>query len=100
MESPNLSPGQPQQQTASPSPKSNRNKKIGILLIVGPFVGLAALMFIYAIISFLFMKTGAGASMITLIQIINIILGLLGVVFVIGTIIGPVLGIVFLLKKN
>jgi hypothetical protein len=99
MESPNLSPQQPSQPGPT-SPKSNRNKKIGILLIVGPFAGLATLMFIYAIISFLFMKTGASASMITLIQIINIILGLLGVVFVMGTIVGPILGIVFLLKKN
>lgn len=96
----NLSTGQ-----ASGQPTyvvSQRNKKIGLFLLIGPFVGLIAILVIYAIVAFVInASVGAGAESPSIVaNIINVILGLLGIICVIGILVGIPLGIIYLNKKE
>ena len=80
---------------------SKRNKKIGLFLLIGPFVGLIAILIIYAIVAFVISSSGTGTeTSLVIARIINVILGLLGIVCVIGIIVGIPLGILFLGKKE
>jgi uncharacterized protein with PQ loop repeat len=81
---------------------SKRNKKIGLFLLIGPFVGIIAVLMIYVIVAFV-INASAGAvseSPSIVVNIINVILGFLGIICVIGILVGIPLGIVFLNKKE
>ena len=67
---------------------SQRNKKIGLFLLIGPFVGLIAILVIYAIVAFVInASAGVGAeSPFVVASIINVVLGFLGIICVIGKI--------------
>lgn len=95
----NLSPGQSSGQPVHVV--SQRNKKIGLFLLIGPFVGLIAVLMIYAIVSFVVGSAGAdpeSSSIAT--NLIRIILGFLGIICVIGILVGIPLGIIYLNKKE
>jgi len=95
----NLSTGQASGQPAYVV--SKRNKKIGLFLLIGPFVGLIATLTIYAIVSFVISSSGAGTeTSLVAAQIIRAVLGLFGIVCVIGIMVGIPLGIIFLAKKE
>lgn len=80
----------------------HRNKKIGLFLLIGPFVGLIAVLMIYAIVAFTINSiAGAGAESPSIAaNIIKVVLGLLGIICIIGILVGIPLGIVFLNKKE
>lgn len=78
-----------------------RNKKIGLFLLIGPFVGLIAILIIYTIVAFVINSSGTGAeTSLVIARIINVILGLLGIICVVGIIVGIPLSILFLGKKE
>jgi hypothetical protein len=78
-----------------------RNKKIGLILIIGPIVGLISVLVSYSVIAFVLRSGGSGSeTSLVVAQIINVILGLLGVVCVVGIIIGIPMGILFIGKKE
>ena len=80
---------------------SQRNKKIGLFLLIGPFVGLIAVLVIYAIVSFIVSSAGADtASPSIAANVIRVILGFLGIISVIGILVGIPLGIIYLNKKE
>lgn len=81
---------------------SKRNKKIGLFLLIGPFVGLIAVLMIYAIVAFIINSAaGAGAESPSIAaNIINVVLGFLGIICVIGILVGIPLGIIYLNKKE
>jgi len=81
---------------------SKRNKKIGLFLLIGPFVGLIAVLMIYAIVTFVInASAGTGAESPSIAaSLINVILGFLGIICVIGILVGIPLSIVFLSKKE
>lgn len=81
---------------------SQRNKKIGLFLLIGPFVGLFAIVMIYAILAFV-INTSVGfgtESLYIVAKIINVILGLFGIICVGGIFIGIPLGIIYLNKEE
>jgi len=80
---------------------SKRNKTIGLSWLIGPFAGLVLILIIYAIANFSIVYFGTASELWLLAaRIINVVLGLLGVVCVIGTMIGIPVGIVYLTKKE
>src|SRR3989338_2618991 len=80
---------------------SQRNKKIGLFLLVGPFVGLIAVLMIYAIAAFIISSAGADTQSPSIAaNIIRVILGFLGIICVIGILVGIPLGIIYLNKKE
>lgn len=76
---------------------SERNKKIGILWLIGPWAGLILILIFFGIVKALL---GLGETQTMLISIINVILGLLGLICVAGIIIGIPLGIHYLKKEE
>ncbi len=83
---------------------SNKNKKLGIFFILLPFLTLVATLFIWAIVIFISRTTNPSGDSVTLgttvIKIINLILGLVALLGVIGIFVFVPLGIVFLNKKT
>lgn len=94
----NLSTQQPSGQLVNVV--SPRNKKIGLFLITGPLFGLIIVSMLYAILAFILSSTGAAESAPTVAQIIRLVFGLLGIVFVLAFLIGIPVGIVYLNKKE
>ncbi|MFA6322029.1 MAG: hypothetical protein WCX71_00960 [Candidatus Buchananbacteria bacterium] len=102
----------------SPSKKSDnnyivpaKNKKIGIALIIGPFLCLILVFITYALAAFVTammlglsteaaLNTPAGEMRSEILNIINVVLGLIGILSIIGIIVGIPLGLVFLNKKE
>ena len=80
---------------------SQRNKKIGLFLLIGPFVGLMTILIIYAIVAFIvgFAESGAESPSMAG-NIINAILGFLGIICIVGVLVGTPLGIIYLNKKE
>jgi hypothetical protein len=79
----------------------NKKKTWGILLIVLPVVGLPVVLMAYAISTFVsqsFLEISEGA-LITF-RVAKMILGMLGVVFVMGGIVGIPVGIVLLVQSE
>ena len=80
---------------------SSKNKKIGLFLLIGPFVGLIATLVIFGIISFALNSAGATTESPSVVSaIIRVILGFVGIVCVIGILVGIPLGIIYLNKKE
>jgi hypothetical protein len=76
-------------------------KKIGLFLLIGPFVGLIAILVIYAFAAFIINSAGVGAETPSIAaNIINVILGFLGIICVIGILAGIPLDILYLNKKE
>lgn len=86
----------------SPAPRPSRGQKIaGLALIIGPFVGLVIVFISYAIMTFvLTQKYETGeipfSTRSNVMSVVNVLLGFLGVIAVIGVLIGLPLGIYFL----
>lgn len=83
---------------------SNRNKKIGIIILIAPIAIIIFTLFSFALVNTLFgvaSPIGATANdqITLLLTFANFVLGLVGLVAVIGLIIGIPLGICFLVKK-
>lgn len=78
---------------------SPKHKKIGLFFLIGPFIGLVVVLFMYAIYSFVFLNLEPGAPSIA-VNITKLILGVLGLIFAMGILIGIPLGILYLNKKE
>lgn len=75
-------------------------KNIGLFLLIAPLPGLMATLSLYAISSFVFtsMAVSSGSQgMLMVGQIVNVVLGLLGTICVLGIILGMPLGLAILL---
>lgn len=90
---------------------SPKNKKKGMALIIGPFICLVFVFAAYAVATFVAaqmyglsveesMNTPANELSSVALNIVNVILGLIGILCVIGIPIGIILGIIFLNKKE
>lgn len=77
----------------------NKNQKKGLLFIIIPIISLFVIIILFAVFSFLFAQSDSGAQAGSYI-FINIILGLLGLISVLGIIIGIIAGIYYLAKKE
>ena len=87
--------------TPPPSMTSKRNKMIGLVWLIGPVVGLIAILIIYAIVNFVIVYFGTESEFWFMVsRIVNIALGLLGVVSVFGVMIGIPYGIIYLTKEE
>ena len=78
-------------------------KNIGWILLIIPIPGLMATLALYAISSFVFTALAVGASsggLMMLGTLINVLLGFLGIVFVLGIIVGMPLGLVLLMTSK
>lgn len=84
--------------------KSKANKKRGMFLILGPIILLVFTLIAYALVAFLTsstsMATNGASTAAGIFSLINMILGLFGIISVIGIIIGVPVGIIFLLRKE
>lgn len=79
---------------------NKHNKRIGLFLVITPFVGLFTILFAYAIINFILTNTGSATdSTLAISSIVNVGLSFLGVIFVVWIIIGVPLGILYM-RKN
>ncbi|HLC89852.1 MAG TPA: hypothetical protein VJG65_02735 [Patescibacteria group bacterium] len=90
---------------------SAKNKKKGLALIIGPFICLVFVFIAYAVATFVVAQmyglsveesanTPANEIGSGVLNIINVILGFIGILSIIGILIGIPLGIVFLNKKE
>lgn len=80
---------------------SQKNKKIGLFLLIGPIVGLIALIIINGIVSFFVGSTGADPESLSItVNIVRVILAFLGLICVIGILVGIPVGIIYLNKKE
>jgi len=93
-----------------------KNKKLGLVFLLGPICILVVILVIYAIVSFAIstgspsetglLNTGSVTGLVqqsrgaAIASIINVVLGLLGVICVLGIIVGVPLGIYFLARKE
>ncbi|MEK7614989.1 MAG: hypothetical protein AAB431_01235 [Patescibacteria group bacterium] len=77
-----------------------RNKKIGLMFLLGPFVSIIVILVVYAIMQFA-LSTSTDASSMSLVvgRIVNVSLALLGILAVIGIVIGIPIGIIYLNKR-
>jgi len=76
------------------------NKKtLGILLIVGPFLLLVITLVGYGIATFV-LTAGGGQGTLMAAQIVNMVLGLIGIVSLIGIVPCFIIGLVMILKKQ
>jgi len=88
-----------QQSSGQPAVVLSKNIKIGIFLLIGPFVGLIATLIIFAIVSFVLISAESETLNIASL-IVELILSFIGVICVIGIIIGIPFGIIYLIKKE
>lgn len=81
---------------------NKKNTFVGLCWLIAPFLSLIVILIIYSITSFVMSQSSVntGGDHDTVSSIINVILGLGGVVAVIGIIIGIPLGIITLNKRN
>jgi hypothetical protein len=80
---------------------SPRNKKIGLLLFIGPIVGLIITLMVWGVISSMFNSNSADSATPSMAHnIFNVIFGLIGIICVVGIVVGIPLGIIFLRKKD
>ncbi|MCC7051354.1 MAG: hypothetical protein IT239_06220 [Bacteroidia bacterium] len=79
---------------------SHRNKKIGLLLLIGPFIGLIIALSGFALLMFGIEYANLTAQALPIINIIRLLLGLLGTICTFGILLGIPLGIIFLSKKE
>lgn len=100
--------------------KRRKQRRIGIFFIVGPFLGLIGILIAYAVVSFVVTSVASTTDVgsryevgvdgysdaenvdlaIIIGNLINVVLGFLGVLFLIGIITGIPLGIYFLSKSR
>jgi len=83
--------------------RKSRNKKIGLLWLIGPAVTLVGVLLLYSIFNFvLFGASGGSASSSYLVvgQIIKVVLGLVGLVAVVCVMVGIPVGIIYLSKRE
>ena len=87
-------------------PTADRNKKIGLFLIITPFVGMVAIVASFAIANFVITQLGGSSGgtdtasgAILAGRIINVVLGFLGIILVGWMFIGVPIGIFYLRKK-
>jgi hypothetical protein len=90
----------PQPQPPSPTPSSAQtssaaNKKIGLWMIIGPFIGLVMVLATWAVMSFLLSSSFGGHATMA---ILNVLLGFVGLLCVVGIMVGIPLGIVTMYK--
>lgn len=82
-----------------------RNKKVGVLWLIVPFITLFVTLSLWAVAMFVFGRLGiVGASAATdvnqtILRLINVFLGLVGVIAVIGILVGVPIGIFYLIRK-
>jgi hypothetical protein len=84
--------------------RKKRNEKIGLLWLITPIATLFAVLFVYAIISFVdsalvSADTGYENNNVV-VSIIKVVLSLFGVAAIVGIIIGVPLGIIYLNKRD
>jgi hypothetical protein len=79
---------------------SQKNKKIGLFFLIGPVAGLITILIVYALSSFAIASLNVGTKGIVVAQLINVILGLLGIICFIGMLLGFPFGILYLNKKE
>jgi hypothetical protein len=83
--------------------KMSLDAKVGLGLIIGPFAGLVLVLVAYAITAFVVQgKIAAGAvydSLVTF-QLINVALGFIGVLCVLGIMLAVPIGIIMLVSSN
>jgi hypothetical protein len=92
-----------------------KNKKIGLALLIGPICTLVVILTIYAMVTFVLSSVSTPETALNTVSetglvqqsrgaaiasIINVVLGLLGMISVLGIIVGAPLGIIFLAKKE
>jgi len=78
------------------------NKKKGLILLIVPIASLFIILFAYTIANFVISSVvgSTGAPVVVVAQIINVVLGLFGLLAVIGIFVGIPLGIYFLSKGD
>jgi uncharacterized membrane protein len=83
---------------------SSRNKKIGLFLLIGPFAGVVLTLLAYTVVSFVTTSMGISSESTDLgraiVNIIQLILSLIGLISVVGIVVGIPLGITYLNKKE
>lgn len=81
--------------------QSAKNKKLGLWLLIGPFVSLIILIFISSLVSYFVFPSSAVEGQISAVRVaFNLMTGLLGFICLMALIIGIPLGIVLLIKKE
>jgi hypothetical protein len=95
----NKSSEQPAEATTTLPKKS---KKLAVSLIVGPIVGLIVVLIVWSILGFVvaISSINGAESMVMWLTVVNIILGILGVIFVLGILIAAPIGVILLLVKS
>jgi len=76
---------------------SKRNKKIGLLWLLGPTVSIVIILFLFALTNTILGSTEGSPLIAT---IINFVLGFLGLIAAIAVPVGIVMGIIYLGKKE
>lgn len=82
---------------------SKRNRKIGLLWIVGPISGLIVVFILFAVVTFvanIAQGPQADTSADVVMNLINVVLGLVGVVCMLLVPIGIIVGILYMSKKE
>ena len=83
---------------------SAKNRKKGLFFLIAPFAGLVLILTCWAITSFVLSRLLAGSSpssdTTTIANIVNIALGFLGILCVIGIPVGLIVGILYLKKRE
>ncbi len=78
-----------------------RNKKVGLFWLIAPTIALFIILTMYAMVSFIINSMGiATEASSTISSLINIFLGLLGIIALVGIMIGIPLGIIKLNKRE
>jgi len=96
----------PHQEHAQQSKKtSNKNRKIGLWLLIAPGFGLVFIFAAWAIASFVIgglevASSDSPEALSSVANIINIVLGFLGIIAVVGIIVGIPLGIAYLMRSD
>lgn len=91
----------PAEQPEQP-PAKKKSNKLAIFLIAGPIVGLVLTLIGWRIASFIFgaMAANATPGLAMTASIVNIVLGFISIVCVLGIIIGVPIGIILLITKK
>lgn len=79
---------------------SARNKKIGLFLVAGPFIGVIVALAGIIVLKVFSTMYGIDSEGFSAVNIINWILSLLGLVSLIGLMIGTPIGIIFLTRRK
>lgn len=83
---------QPSSPTSMP-----RNKKIGLMWIIGPFLLIASSLFLFAVVRFLAGSLGGSR---TVFQLVNVLLSFFALIGIVGIPVGMIVGIIYVTKDD